>query len=75
MKWFAICAMALPLVACNTFAEVTKNPNCVVRVSGKTTFGGGVPVGEARYSAVCNAVKKTEPEPKEPAAPEDLKAP
>ena len=64
---------ALGLTGCSTFDAVAKNPSCVVRISGKTTFGGGFPVGEARYSAVCNAVAK-EP-PAAPPAPEDVKAP
>jgi hypothetical protein len=65
---------ALGLAGCSTFDAVAKNPSCVVRISGKTTFGGGFPVGEARYSAVCNAVK-AEPPPAAPPAPDDVKAP
>lgn len=77
MKLLVIAVLtALPLTACTAFGDIAKNPNCVVRGSGKTNFGGGMPTGEARYSFTCNAVQKTtEPLPPAPPAPDDVKPP
>lgn len=65
--------LAACVSGCSSFDAVAKNPNCVVRVSGKTTFGGGMPVGEARYSAVCN--QKDKEAPPAPPAPDEVKPP
>jgi hypothetical protein len=53
----AAAALALCLGACNTLSDVTKNPNCVTRVSIKGSYGSVTPTGTYSASAVCGGSK------------------